>query len=179
MRGGVVAGGVVLMIIGLFFMSFLGTMWGSQTVGSGVIAGLFIPQLVGIGMLFLGFILLIAGLAASPIERPVQPRVSIQPAAIRRRSTPEEKTRILAICPKCKSRVRSSSKFCPECGVDLREQPADVVEKKEKKTSLAPLEKKRQPVSEMSQENIIYCIYCGQRLLDDAVFCSKCGKKAE
>jgi len=29
---------------------------------------------------------------------------------------------ILAICPNCKSRIASDSKYCPECGVDLQSQ---------------------------------------------------------
>ena len=29
---------------------------------------------------------------------------------------------ILAICPKCRSRVPSESKYCPECGTDLQRQ---------------------------------------------------------
>ena len=27
---------------------------------------------------------------------------------------------ILAICPQCKSRIPSNSKYCPECGTDLQ-----------------------------------------------------------
>jgi len=27
---------------------------------------------------------------------------------------------VLAICPQCKNRIPSKSKFCPECGTDLR-----------------------------------------------------------
>ena len=38
---------------------------------------------------------------------------------IPRRSEPQ-KTTILAICPKCKTRVPSESKFCPECGTNLQ-----------------------------------------------------------
>ena len=32
----------------------------------------------------------------------------------------EEKTKILAICPECKNRIASNSKFCPECGASLQ-----------------------------------------------------------
>jgi len=35
------------------------------------------------------------------------------------RSPPQEPT-VLAICPKCKSRIPSKSKFCLECGTDLQ-----------------------------------------------------------
>ncbi|MGQ9641184.1 MAG: zinc-ribbon domain-containing protein [Candidatus Bathycorpusculaceae bacterium] len=27
---------------------------------------------------------------------------------------------VLLICPKCKTRIPATSKFCPECGTDLR-----------------------------------------------------------
>lgn len=176
MRGGVVAAAVALMIIGLFFISFLGTMWGSQDVGRGGIAGFFIPQLVGIGLLFLGFVLLIAGLAASPTERQVIRR---QPTVIRSvPATPRVETRILAICPKCKNRIPSSSKFCPECGADIRGGPADV-EKEEKKTPLPSSKEKKQTLPRKPEENIIYCIYCGEKLPSDSLFCLKCGKKIE
>ena len=35
--------------------------------------------------------------------------------------TPAERLVVL-ICPKCQARIPVSSKFCPECGVDLKQQ---------------------------------------------------------
>lgn len=32
----------------------------------------------------------------------------------------EKKQVVLAICPNCKSRISSDSKFCPECGANLQ-----------------------------------------------------------
>ena len=65
MRGGVVAAGVVLMIVGAFLLFFLpgtGFTGVGGTSGSNPISDVLLGIVVG----FIGFIVLIAGLAASP-----------------------------------------------------------------------------------------------------------------
>jgi len=96
-------------------------MWGSYVGREGGAIGLFSPQLVGVGLLFLGFILLIAGLAASPTERQVRPVVIPKPTPSETpQQPPKVVTTILAICPQCKNRIPADTKFCPQCGADLR-----------------------------------------------------------
>jgi len=126
LRSGVVVAGALIMILGLFFLSFLGAMWTSFGDIRGGGFGLFFPQLIGLGMLGIGFILIIAGLAASPIERPrtiirqVQERPAPPSAPSPSPAPAPTVTQVLAICPQCKARIASNSKFCPECGADLR-----------------------------------------------------------
>lgn len=43
---------------------------------------------------------------------------------------------VVLICPKCQARIPVCSKFCPECGVDLRHQS---VQNKEKKATCLSL----------------------------------------
>lgn len=65
MRGGVVAAGVILMIIGaILFFDYPITNTGNS--GANPFADVFIGPILG----FIGFILLIAGLAASPTQAP-------------------------------------------------------------------------------------------------------------
>ncbi len=118
MRGGTVAGAVLLMILGFVFVS----MFPVQSVGG--VQGMFSPQIIGILLMVLGFVLFIAGLAASPKEekQPPQPIVINQsPPAYLPQQPPIAEQKVLAICPKCKKRIASESKFCPECGFDLQE----------------------------------------------------------
>ena len=100
MRVGVVVGGVVLMVIGLMLLSTLSVSWGRYEGGIYV----FFPLALGGSMIFIGFVVLIAGLATSPPEK----------------RRPRQPTRVLLVCPNCKARIPSTSKFCPECGADLR-----------------------------------------------------------
>jgi len=100
MRSGVTAGGIFLMIIGIG-IAFL---WSGEPEG-----GTLTPPIIGGGIGFIGFLTFIAGLAASsPKEKPTEIK--------------EEKTKEVAICPDCKSRIPVNSKFCPECGTDLRRE---------------------------------------------------------
>jgi len=101
--------GIILIIVGLFMISYLGVIFDVSTNR----VGIFSPQVMGLGLMGIGFLAFIAGLAASPSERMVR-RIE------RTKPTPTQKTVLLAICPKCKTRVLFESKFCPECGEDLR-----------------------------------------------------------
>jgi predicted amidophosphoribosyltransferase len=42
-------------------------------------------------------------------------------AGAKQQTVPED-TVVVAICPECKNRIPSTTKFCPECGTDLRPQ---------------------------------------------------------
>lgn len=55
---------------------------------------------------------LVRGIKAKELPPPQTVIVQQQPA----------EPKVLLVCPKCKARVPSDSKFCPECGEDLKEQ---------------------------------------------------------
>lgn len=114
MRSGIVIVGVVLIVVGLLMVSYLGVVWNVSSTGLGI----FSPQVAGLGLMVLGFLVFIAGLAASPTERVVrQTTVRTNPRSSQ--SSPQKQV-LLAICPSCKSRIPVTSKFCPECGEDLK-----------------------------------------------------------
>jgi len=107
LRSGIVIVGVVLMIVGIVFISFFGFQSSEGMEGNGWI---FFPQIIGFGSLGVGFITFIAGLASSPVKRT---------KTLKTPSGPLERQTILAICPQCKNRIPSESKYCPECGTNL------------------------------------------------------------
>lgn len=121
MRTGVVIGGIALILIGIAL-----AVSAAQTEG-GSWAVLFL--LLGIGMIILGPILMIAGLAAyrgegkdkQPIvlqvQNPQNAPISAAPFSVQPQG---ELTTVLAICPMCKNRIPAGLKFCSECGADLR-----------------------------------------------------------
>jgi ribosomal protein L40E len=120
LRSGVVVGGVLLMVIGLVLVSFLGLTWTSSGNGSSGNAGFFSPQIIGLGLIGLGFLTFIAGLAASPANKEVRHIVRKTPQVSEKQ--PTAPATLLAICPQCKARISPEVKFCPECGADLRPQ---------------------------------------------------------
>ena len=169
MRGGVVAGGVVLMIIGLIFVSYDGMIWSSNANSSGGSIGIYSPQLIGAGLLFFGFILLIAGLAASSERRNQEPPIVFQAPA--QYTTPQPISQnapsvVLAICPNCKIRIPSESKFCPECGYVLHVvSPTDHVPS-------SPKDKQLSQPSDAPR----FCESCGAPR-EDGNFCKHCGER--
>jgi ribosomal protein L40E len=154
MRGGVVAGGVILMIVGLIMIFTLGGVrWGasSESIGGGGIT--FFP-LVGAGMAIIGFLVFIAGLAASPTPKEQAPVVISVPGA-------EKTSEVLVVCPECGEHVSAKSKFCPECGAELRPKPRA----KARETEVP--------------KKAGFCMYCGAELPEDSKFCPECGKKVK
>ena len=113
MKTGVVMVGVILMLIGGFFAVSL--VIPSFSFG-GMQSFTFLP-IAGVIMGIVGFLTFLVGLAASESEI----RRASHPI-VRRRVTPQPATivKTVAICPKCKNRISINSKFCPECGLDLR-----------------------------------------------------------
>ena len=97
-RAGLIIGGLFLMVFGAVLL---------YTIIFGLIALLFE---------FIGLIMLIAGLVTSS-ERVL---VTSSPQVIVHGTSEEKKQIVLAICPQCKNRISSESKFCPECGENLQ-----------------------------------------------------------
>jgi membrane-bound ClpP family serine protease len=94
MRAGLIIGGAFLMVFGaVLVLTILLSMFG-------FVFG------------FVGFIMFIVGLVTSSKQ-------NITVSTPSNASVPEQKTIVLAICPQCKSRVPSESKFCPNCGASL------------------------------------------------------------
>jgi len=172
MRGGVVAGGVALIIIGAIFFYVSNTAVGTATGPGGGFVGYRtehqIFMMIGVILGIVGFIVLVAGLAASKKENPVMPQtVVVQPSA-----APKEPETLL-ICPECGARVSAKSKFCPECGEKLGlKTKAGPRETKEEKTE-APKSTEGKP------EKASFCMYCGIGLPEDLDFCPACGKKVK
>jgi len=61
----------------------------------------------------IGLIALIAGGTFTSPKKP------IPPAGDQKHTKPSVASDVLVICPKCKARVSSKAKFCPECGENL------------------------------------------------------------
>jgi ribosomal protein L40E len=127
LRTGIVLAGVVMMVIGLILLSVQAVFFSAEAGGildlsnllnprgyaSGSVVS-FLPQIAGLGMIIIGFLVFIAGLAASPTEKPQPPTIITTP------SPTSTQTTVLAICPNCKARVPTEAKYCNECGADLK-----------------------------------------------------------
>jgi hypothetical protein len=70
-------------------------------------------RIIGVPLAFAGVILLIVGVAAFIVGLVSSPTVNV--VVSEKRDAPK----VLAICPKCHSRIPSENKFCPECGANL------------------------------------------------------------
>jgi len=159
----------MLMIVGLIFLSFMGTMWTTQADSGGGAVGFFSPQLIGVGLLSFGFILLIAGIAASSEKKNQGQPIVIQAPTPYMTPQPIPQNApsvILAICPNCKMRIPAESKFCPECGYVLQAVPsADQVHP-------PPWDEQPSQPSDIPQ----FCENCGAPR-EDGNFCKKCGTR--
>lgn len=172
MRSGIVITGALLVIFGLVFVSFIGSVWGSYEDQDGGVAGTFSPQLVGLGMVFLGFVLLIAGLAASQKEKQTPPTFIIQtptpvvaPGPI---SQPEAWPSAIdhsTICPQCENVVPQGTRFCPACGATrLKTNPMT-----------QPLSSFTEKMKQSSPNRPKHCRHCGATLIEGGKFCIGCG----
>ena len=159
MKSGVTAAGVLMMIIGASLWFTLPEVFKqagkSATEGSAI--GLYMGAIIG----GLGFLVFIAGLAASP------PQES-QPVVVQQSISPAAGQEALVICPGCGSHVPAKSKFCSECGEKL--EPTRRVKKTEEKTETSPSAKPKK---------VGFCMYCGAELPEEAGFCPECGKKVK
>jgi hypothetical protein len=152
MRGGVVAAGAILMIIGgILFFDY--PVVNSSNTGANPFGDFFIGPLIG----FIGLIILVAGLAASPDPSPTivyqapppasypastrggwspEPAASVPPAS---RQPPSSQTPPPAqpspsapasaagpasggYCPYCGSKISPGYRFCRSCGHSLTEE---------------------------------------------------------
>jgi len=143
-------------------------MWTSQSGSGGGAFGFFSPQLIGVGLLFFGFILLIAGLAASGKEHQTQPLViqTHNPYMMPQPIQQIAPSVVLVICPNCKKRIPSESKFCPECGYILQ--------------AISPIDQVPPPPeteqSSQPSDTPRFCEKCGDPR-EDGGFCKQCGAK--
>jgi len=173
MRGGVVAGGVALIIVGIIFFSISNTTIGGATGPGGGVGGYRTENqiflMIGVGLGIVGFITLIAGLAASKKEKPVLPQKVMFHPPFRPAVAPE----VLVICPECSSHVSAKSKFCPECGEKLGpKQKAKQREVEEGETEMLKPAKG-------TPKKVGFCMYCGTELPEGADFCPECGRKVK
>ena len=73
------------------------------------------------GFVLVGLIFILMGVSSSsPIPEEPTPKADVQVS-----NAPLEASMVLAICPKCKARISVRSKFCPECGEDVRTKTDD------------------------------------------------------
>jgi len=103
LRAGLIIGGLFLMFVGIFLFLTI----------------ILIPFAALCG--FIGFIMLIVGLVTSPHPKQViynYPPQAQAPTIVYPQSQSTQK--VLAICPKCNSRIDADNSFCPKCGADIR-----------------------------------------------------------
>lgn len=141
MRAGLCVGGVTVMILGALC----------------VLTIILLPLGLLIGLV--GFVMLIVGIFTSGhkhehIHQPIQLTqqvTSSTPHAIPTTSyaTPE----VLVICPECKARISTKSKFCPECGAEIEDSNA--------------------------REVLLICPKCKARIPAKSKFCPECGTNLE
>jgi hypothetical protein len=103
-RETLIIGGVFLMLLGVVIL---------YTTVESMIAQLFL--FVGLIIIMLGFVTPRKRIIVTPL-----PQVIIHGTTEKEIISSEERTKILAICPECKNRIPSNSKFCPECGANLQ-----------------------------------------------------------
>ena len=93
-------------------------------------------------------------------------------------------------CTKCGKEVSDDANFCPNCGVrtrkgveELKDGLSKVGEEISKGLSIAAKEIEkafkiaRDSIRESTIREVVICPNCGEKNLDDANFCNKCGKK--
>lgn len=70
-------------------------------------------------------------------------------------------------CPSCKAQIIGEHRYCPSCGVEIRE----AAKKETHAAQNADGEQKRQPEKK--------CVQCGAKLPESAKFCSECGARQD
>lgn len=88
-----------------------GSFWGLQLFNA-LFDAWWMDEIVGIAILVVGSMVL-----DHQVEKALAQAKAGAPAPLP--SPPQEPT-VLAICPQCKSRIPSESKFCLECGTNLQ-----------------------------------------------------------
>lgn len=189
MRGGTLAAGIILLILGIFFYSIGNNM--IQEIEAYDIYDLPISELlktisqdartqyelgqamVMFGGIFgiIGFILCIAGIAA-PGKKP---EVIIQ------KPLQNEVTRSDRICPNCGRVIPVDSELCPYCGkrFKLYVEKDEESKKEVKKEEEPPSNGKEVEEKKEETNSLEYCPKCGNKLEEGLKFCPKCGSKLE
>lgn len=105
---------------------------------------------------------------------------------------------LMVFCSNCGEGLPPNAYFCPRCGVrtrkgadagistpweDMKDAFSRIGEEIEKTFSLAGKEMEkafktaRNKVKEATSRESAICLHCGEKNVDEAVFCYKCGKK--
>jgi len=158
MRAGIVAGAVAIMVVGVVMASTMGS-YSTVTNSSGSVT--LIP-FVGIGLIIIGFILFIAGLAASN-ERPYMMVARAQgqePSGYH--------------CMRCGAGLILGYNKCPSCNKKVRWKK--VLKLQQPVKTSAPISPES-PLPTEKQRPIRMCIKCGFQLDDDSKFCKHCGNQ--
>jgi len=192
MRGGILAAGIVLLILGiiLFFIGY-SVMEEFSSVEEFDVYGVPIGKSVKyldegymqsyqnaksmelFGAIFgiVGFILCIAGIAAPSKHIDIKPPISHQPPIIVQQTQPRETAHSSRHCPECGRSIPFDAKRCPYCDKDFEHHKSPQGEKKE------AMEIKEEKKTIEKKEFLQFCHECGKRLDEDVDFCPHCGNK--
>lgn len=206
MRGGILAAGLFLLIIGIF-LYFYGTELVNQveafdiydipisellkTLSPDVRHQYELGQsMVMFGSIFgiIGFILCIAGIF-TPSKTSSQPKqqsysqVYHGPATRINEKVKDFKEKNKSLnsnrrCPDCGRKIPEDAKLCPYCGKKFKMhfEEEEVKENKETKQEIVK-ENNKETVKEEKGKSPKYCPECGAKLDEDLNFCTKCGNK--
>jgi len=192
MRGGILAAGIVLLILGiiLFFIGY-SVIEEFSSVEEFDIYGVPIGKSVKylnedymqsyqnaksmelFGSIFgiVGFILCIAGIAAPSKHMELKSPISHQPPIIVQQTQPRDTTHSSRHCPECGRSIPFDAKRCPFCEKDFERHKMPQTEKKE----VTELKEEKKLVEK--KEFLQFCHDCGKKLDEDVDFCPYCGNK--
>lgn len=195
MRGGILAAGIILLILGIFLF-FIGysAMEEFSAVEEVDIYGIPIGKsakylnedymqnyqtaksMEMFGLIFgiVGFILCIAGIAAPSKKFKLETSTSHTPPIIVQQTQPRDtNTHSSRRCPECGRSIPFDAKRCPYCEKDFEKNRTIKIDKKEDTEVID----ERKTVEK--KEFLRYCPSCGKKLDEALDFCPYCRNKLE
>ena len=193
MRGGILAVGIILLILGIF-LYFTGNNM-VEEVEAYDIEGIPISEIlklvsedarrqyemgqsmVTFGTIFgiVGFIVCIAGIAAPSKKPQIISHQPSQPPVIVQQSSPREVAKSDRRCPGCGRVIPEDVKMCPYCGKKFKSHFD-----KEKEEESKEEEEKNKDLSKKKTKTPKHCPECGFKLEEENLnFCPSCGSKFE